>query len=783
MTIKEIHIDRLVKLVLSEQRKKKNILPETWERAPAGKPKDPIGYWKALYDNLKKNGFPVKYEYPNDPAKSGYMYWGMWIISKDLKVNNGYPIYFYGSDKKYYHFKFKDGIYRGTSDLSQLKLSARFSSYTYPMNLSLFKKSQKEITDELNKDIKEKPGVSTVWSDLYSKLNQYKPSNVKLVKSDKGDAYFLTNYYANGVQLGFWQTGDVKLYDKTSWKSIGKWDPSMQKDGKLAGGWLKRNSGEKVSLGPALNEPNLMMMPFLLVSLWNNKSKTTPATPTKSKNYPYDELKNNPTPEFIAKVLIDSRGTVNDNEAWAEAAFMAIKNMDMYNKVASALKTDPYKFVRSFMNVSTKYHVQAIDVSYLNLRNNNIGPKVTKFSTQCKLTFTEENPGGGKTNKAGQVPYDLWNSNKDPLLWYETFAGMKRGRARVPEDFGWKLNNNIYPYPTLYSKECTTTTNINENKIYEQANFDRFKTTNQVKLNPNATTAAGVKQSQNRVNQKKMIEFNNALVQQNKLIPQYCTMPLRREKRVARGGNDPKIIDAYISMYTLCKDFGGLWVRGANTANYTCGCRDMNAVDLNLSVDDGSGYQNRMGKTISQNINKTQTSKNWSNADNQQLVVNVLALASAFIPVVGPVISAGISIGSAAAQYRKGNHKAAAVELLFACLPFIGKIPGLGKMSTNLARILKIKLVRGTPMTLTEFNALKNVVAYDTYVSTKVGQYLEKQAMSDVSKNLITTAVKKTEAKVVQMAGLPTYGDIKKKAVGETISTTTGAEDANNQKG
>jgi len=320
-------------------------------------------------------------------------------------------------------------------------------------------------------------------------------------------------------------------------------------------------------------------------------------TPTKSKNYPYDELKNNPTPEFIAKILKESRGTVQDNEAWAEAAFMAIKNMDMYNKVANALKTDPYKFVRSFIEVSVKYHVQAIQVSYLNLLDNNVGPKVTKFSTQCKLTFTEENPGGGKTNKAGQVPYSLWNTNKDPLLWFETFAGMKRGRARVPEDFGWKLNNNIYPYPTLYSKECTTTTNINESEVFSK-NKDGSK---KEFFDPTKMTDKELKKITNKSNQRQMVEFNNALVQQKKLIPQYCTMPLRREKRVARGGNDPKIIDAYLSMYTLCKDFGGLWVRGANTANYTCGCRDMNAVDLNLSVDDGSGYQYRMGQTRTTN--------------------------------------------------------------------------------------------------------------------------------------------------------------------------------------
>jgi hypothetical protein len=672
MNTKEIHIDRLVKLVLSEERKKRNILPETWERAPAGKPKDPIGYWKALYDNLKKNGFPVQYQYANDPAKSTFMWWGSWIIWKDLKKNNGYPISFTTPNKNVYLFKFKDGIYRGTLDLSKLILVSECINYTYPMNLSMFKKSQKEVAAELSKDFKTKP------------------------KSVFGCMMKITNYQ----------------YDEP------------------------KSSG----------------------------------TPTKSKNYPYDELKNNPTPEFIAKILKESRGSVNDNEAWAEAAFMAIKNMDMYNKVANALKTDPYKFVRSFIEVSVKYHVQAIQVSYLNLLDNNVGTKVTKFSTQCKLTFTEQNPGGGKTNKAGQVPYSLWNTNKDPYLKVVGAFGEYKGV--VPEDFGWKLNNNIYPYPTLYSKECTTTTKINESEVFSK-NKDGSK---KEFFDPTKLTNKDFQKMSNKTNQKKMIEFNNALVQQKKLIPQYCTFPARREKRIARGGNDPKIVDAYLSMYTLCKDFGGLWVRGANTANFTCGCRDMDAIDLNIAIDDGSGFQNRMGQTVSQSINKTQTSKNWSDKNNQQLALNVVALASAFIPVVGPAISAGISLAGAYSQYRQGNNKAAAIELFFAVLPFIGKIPGMAKVSRAMAGSLKVKLVRGGKLTLQEYNAIKNIIAYDTYVSTKVGQYLEKQAMSDVSKNLLTTAVKKTEQKIVALSGLPTYGDIKKKAAGETLTVTTGLE-------
>lgn len=159
--LKKTQIKNLVKLVTSEERNKTIIIPETWERAPAGKPKDPIGYWKALYDNLKKGGIPVQYQYANDPAKSGYMWWGSWVIYKDLNKNGGYPISFTTPKKNQYLFKFKDGIYRGTSDLSKLFLISECITYSYPMNNSIFKKNQKDITTILYNDLKAKPRVTT----------------------------------------------------------------------------------------------------------------------------------------------------------------------------------------------------------------------------------------------------------------------------------------------------------------------------------------------------------------------------------------------------------------------------------------------------------------------------------------------------------------------------------------------------------------------------------------------------------------------------------------------
>jgi hypothetical protein len=60
VNLKESQIDGLIKLVLAEERTKKGLI-EQWERAPAGKPKDALGYWKILFTNLTAGGIGVKW--------------------------------------------------------------------------------------------------------------------------------------------------------------------------------------------------------------------------------------------------------------------------------------------------------------------------------------------------------------------------------------------------------------------------------------------------------------------------------------------------------------------------------------------------------------------------------------------------------------------------------------------------------------------------------------------------------------------------------------------------
>ena len=110
--------------------------------------------------------------------------------------------------------------------------------------------------------------------------------------------------------------------------------------------------------------------------------KSTQTTPYIDVTYtsnkpPYADLLRNPRAERIASVIKQSRGTFkrgtfNDYEAWAEAAFMAIKTKSKYADVSKLLRRDAYKYVKEFMDTATKYHKQSIDTSYFSISSESL---------------------------------------------------------------------------------------------------------------------------------------------------------------------------------------------------------------------------------------------------------------------------------------------------------------------------------------------------------------------------------------------------------------------------
>lgn len=85
------------------------------------------------------------------------------------------------------------------------------------------------------------------------------------------------------------------------------------------------------------------------------------------------------------------------------------------------------------------------------------------------------------------------------------------------------------------------------------------------------------------------------------------------------------------------------------------------------------------------------------NADPHTALM-VFQIATAFIPVVGPFISAGIGLMDAATYMKEGDKKNAGMAAMFSVLPgatsLISKIPGIKQLGKNGMKILADKLIK-----------------------------------------------------------------------------------------
>ena len=498
--------------------------------------------------------------------------------------------------------------------------------------------------------------------------------------------------------------------------------------------------------------------------------------------YPYGELKSWPTPQFIAKIIKDSN-SIDDNEYWAEAAFMAIKTTDMYNKVKSALGQDPYKYAESYMDVNERYGVQSITTSYNTLSNgetSNLSP-----SEVCPIDLSVLRPGGTK-QYLGSINYmkffkgGVGTPGADPLLYSNGFTGTY---AKVPSDFGWSLNVKTYPYPKYYDQNCLAigkkgsdkqdTINWDEsqkqrqlaNQVWMQTrDMDNTKITNYQLPDKKFNNILSLNESTDLgKDYKEMLNFNQSLSKQKELIPKFCKTPLERQWDAGDGSGNYKL--RMISMYNLCKDYGGLWVYGVGGSKYTCGCRDNSNPAITTAMKTDTGNFNA-GKEIQ----KQQGSTNWGNVEARSVLVGVAALAAAFIPVVGPFVAAGIGLGGAADLWTSNKQKEAAIVAFFSLLPLVGKIPGVGTISKALAEDMKSAVLNSGALTKKELETLINIIKYDTQVSKSMIPTIEAQGLGKLETHVIKIAIEKTEEKVIDLVGIPTYGSLKKSIIKNTFS-------------
>lgn len=131
-----------------------------------------------------------------------------------------------------------------------------------------------------------------------------------------------------------------------------------------------------------------------------------------------------------------------------------------------------------------------------------------------------------------------------------------------------------------------------------------------------------------------------------------------------------------------------------------------------------------------------------------------LQIGTAFIPYVGPFISAGIGLADAAMYYNEGDKKTAGMVAMFSLMPGVGplisKIPGIKKLGVKGMSALASKLSKSGSSGLSE--AEKQVVNGIAANSELVQTELNNLAKTTASKSAVNVSDKTTKAKLLDFA-------------------------------
>ena len=129
-------------------------------------------------------------------------------------------------------------------------------------------------------------------------------------------------------------------------------------------------------------------------------------------------------------------------------------------------------------------------------------------------------------------------------------------------------------------------------------------------------------------------------------------------------------------------------------------------------------------------------------------------IATAFIPVAGPFISAGIGLADAAIYYNEGDKSAAGLTAAFSMLPFagkvVGKIPGVNKLGAKGMAALASKISKGEKLSQLEIPIANSIAKYSKFVSGELTAMSQK--LTPLTENL-----KKLKPKYIERFGQESY--------------------------
>ena len=144
--------------------------------------------------------------------------------------------------------------------------------------------------------------------------------------------------------------------------------------------------------------------------------------------------------------------------------------------------------------------------------------------------------------------------------------------------------------------------------------------------------------------------------------------------------------------------------------------------------------------------------------DNIKTVLSVLSFASAFIPVVGPFIAAGIGLAEAGVAYSQGNKEEAIIGFIFSAIPLAAEIPGLKNVGQAVMKQIGTKVVSKIPLSAYENKVVSYIAKNKTAVEEVTNKWLANNSKNETVQHIIRTTKDKGEEwlenKVKEKAGV-----------------------------
>jgi len=123
---------------------------------------------------------------------------------------------------------------------------------------------------------------------------------------------------------------------------------------------------------------------------------------------------------------------------------------------------------------------------------------------------------------------------------------------------------------------------------------------------------------------------------------------------------------------------------------------------------------------------------------NAHTVNNILQIGSLFIPVIGPLVTAGIGLADAAVFAKEGRTTEAGIVAAFSLLPgmasVVSKIPGVSQLGQKGMTALATKVLAKTPLNSVEQSVMTGVQANAALI---------RQEANNTVRNLATKAIAK----------------------------------------